>query len=612
MVFPGSPYLAALGSGVGVLVVLLVQPGGLAVLAGGAWRRLATRLSGVDPSSAAARGGSAGEVDGIADALAAAGFAPGPDRLIDHLEVEPGAGPASSPDRRPSSAGEAEQGAAPPDPGSSAVLVVDGLAVRRGPDLVLHGVSLHVARGECLALVGTNGAGKSTLLSAIAGGLRPMAGAVRIEGIDATGADPGRVAQLGVAVHPGARACFPDLTVAEHLRLVERTLRLEAAIDPADLHPRLQARLEVPAGALSGGERHLLAFALAALQRPRLLLVDELSLGLAPEVRGELVAELARFRDRGCAIVVVDQRLEHLAEVADRAMFLERGEIRYEGDVPGLLASPHLLRPVLAASDRTRGRGAAPAPARPGPAALEVEHVSVAYGEVPVLAGVSLQVDSGTVLGVIGGNGAGKTTLLDAIAGEVDHDGQVRLGGRDLAGASPAARAALGLGRSLQSGSGVDALTVAECLALAQDRWVRPRSLTAAALRIPAARIADTDVRLRAELLAADAGLLEWLDTPSGDLSTGLRRRLELHMAATHLPSVLLLDEPTSGVASAEIGGLADLVRSLAERGAAVVVVDHDHDFIAAVADQAIELVDGRVVASGAPTSSPTSARSRP
>lgn len=600
MVFSGSPYVAALGSGVGVLAVLLVQPGGLAVIAGRWWRTVAVRLAGVDPA-ALARGGSADRVTGIDDALAAAGPAPASDRLIARLEVELGdeaAGP------RPVSAMRSVGGTTAPehrvvDP----LLEVDHLVVRRGADLVLRDLTLHVGRGEAVALVGTNGAGKSTLLAAVAGGLRSRSGTVRIAGRDVTGAEPGAVAALGVAVHPGSQACFPDLTVDEHLRLAARALglRSDSGVDDLVLHPRLERRRHVEAGALSGGERHLLAFALAAMRRPDLLLVDELSLGLAPEVLAELVDELGRFRARGCTIVVVDQRLEHLAGTVDRAVFLERGEVRYDGPVAALLDEPRLLRPVLTPARRPlrRQRPQAVDPDRAALPVLEVEGVSVSYGAVEVLADVHLAVAAGTVVGLVGGNGAGKTTLLDAVAGAVEHTGQVRMANEDLSRCTPAARAARGLGRSFQAGSGLDALTVRECLALAQDRSMRPRSLLAAAVGVPAASVAETDAVLRAELLAADAGLLEWLDTPSGDLSTGLRRRLELHMASAHDPRVLLLDEPTSGVAVAEIPGIVDLVRRLAERGAAVLVVDHDHDFLAQAADRVVELVDGRITASG-------------
>jgi ABC-type branched-subunit amino acid transport system ATPase component/ABC-type branched-subunit amino acid transport system permease subunit len=601
MVFPGSPYVAALGSGVGVLAVLLVQPGGLAVILGRWWRSVAVRLAGTDPS-ATARGGSAGRFTGVADALAEAGFAPRSDAVIERLDLyeetdeAEHATAASAIDDAP-----AAHVVEPAGPGT--VLALDGLTVRRGADVVIRDLTLHVEAGECVALVGTNGAGKSTLLAAIAGGLRPRLGHVHIKGIGVTGAAPGVVASLGVAVHPGVQACFPDLTVAEHLRLAARYTERPSEQAIAEVYgdyPRLDERRHVPAGALSGGERHLLAFALASLRRPDLLLVDELSLGLAPDTLAELVVALSRFRATGCTVVVVDQRLHHLAEVADRAVFLERGEIRYDGPVAGLLADDRLLRPVLS-SGEPRATAAAPDELDPiaGPA-LEVEGVSVAYGEVPVLAGISLAVNAGSVVGLIGGNGAGKTTLLDAIAGSVDHGGTIRMDGADLAGRSPAARARRGLGRSFQAGSGLDALTVRECLALAQDRSFEPRSLAASVLAMPAATIAETDTLLRSELLAADAGLLEWRDTPSGDLSTGLRRRLELHMTAAHDPSVLLLDEPTSGVAAAEIPAIVSLVRLIAMRGAAVVVVDHDHDFIAQVADQVVELVEGRVAAAGA------------
>jgi len=598
MLFPDSPFVAALGSGVGVLVVLLLQPGGLAVVAGRWWHAAATSFAGLDPG-AATRGGSAGRIAGIDVALDLAGRSPHPDRLIRRLELD---WADAAGEDHPAPAVEERAGAAepvgPPAPIEGAVLEVTGLTVRRGRNVVLSDVSFGVRPGECVALVGTNGAGKSTLLAAIAGGLHPRAGTVQIGSRDVTGVDPGHMGALDVAVHPGASSCFPDLTVDEHLALVAAHLDAPPTLTPDEVyrrHPRLAARRHIPARALSGGERHLLGFVLAAMRSPSLLLVDELSLGLAADALEELLAQLAAFKEAGTSIVVVDQRLEHLAGIADRAIFLERGRIRFDGAVAALLADDRLLRPVLSAGSEPDGGGSrAPTTHTADVPPLEVRGVSVAYGSVEVLHDVTLSFPAGHVVGITGGNGAGKTTLLDAISGHVPHTGSVHLDGEDVSGCSPAVRAARGLGRSFQAGSGLDALSVVECLALAQDRGIAARSLVGAAIGLPGAAAADTDVRLRAELLAADSGLLEWLHSPSGDLSTGLRRRLELEMAAAHAPVVLLLDEPTSGIAAAEVDGIVALVRRVAARGAAVVVVDHDHDFVHRACDHVVTLADGR------------------
>lgn len=251
MLFAGSPYVAALGSGVGVLVVLVAQPGGLAVLAGRWWRRVAVRLAGTDPS-VMVRGGSAGRVAGVGPALVEAGRSPRPDRLIRRLELVARDGAAADPE--PAAAVDA---ATPPIAAVTdgeqrrAVLEVEHLAVHRGNDVVLRDVSLRVGAGECVAVVGTNGAGKSTLLGAIAGGLRARHGVVRVAGTDVTAADPRAVAALGVAVHPGAGACFADLTVDEHFTVAARYLTGRPGVPAGDLYrlyPRLAERRDVVAG----------------------------------------------------------------------------------------------------------------------------------------------------------------------------------------------------------------------------------------------------------------------------------------------------------------------------------------------------------------------------
>lgn len=233
----------------------------------------------------------------------------------------------------------------------SAALEVDQLEVRYGRLLILDRVSLAVARGEILALLGTNGAGKSTLLRAVSGVVPVRSGRVLVDGTDVTGFSPADLVRAGLAHLPGGRATFPGLSVWENLRVAcapvppsERAERIEAALGR---FPWLADRRDQLAGSLSGGQRQMLGLAMALLAQPRVLMVDELSLGLAPVVVDELLHALVGMRDEGCALVLVEQHIDLALDVADRAVFLERGSVRFEGPAADLRGRDDLLRAVL-------------------------------------------------------------------------------------------------------------------------------------------------------------------------------------------------------------------------------------------------------------------------
>jgi branched-chain amino acid transport system ATP-binding protein len=218
---------------------------------------------------------------------------------------------------------------------------------------VLFGVSLQVRAGEVLGLLGTNGAGKSTLLRVLSGLAPPSGGRVLLDGEDVTGVPAERMAALGVVQVPGGKAVFPDLSVAENLDVGsyllrrdrgERNARIEEALS---LFPRLQERWRLPAGNLSGGEQQQLALAKAMLLRPRLLCFDELSLGLAPVVVEGLLAAVREIRDRGTALVIVEQSLNIAVSVCERSVFLEKGEVKFEGHPGELLERGDLARSVF-------------------------------------------------------------------------------------------------------------------------------------------------------------------------------------------------------------------------------------------------------------------------
>ena len=237
--------------------------------------------------------------------------------------------------------------------GEVPVLQVRGLDAGYGPVQVLFGVDLDVREGEVLALLGTNGAGKSTLLRAVSGLLTPSRGVVRLDGRDVTFTDAPTRVGLGIVQVPGGKAVFPSLTVAENLLAGahrygwDRRTITARVDDVVELLPRLGERFEQSAGSLSGGEQQMLALGKALLLEPRVLLVDELSLGLAPVVVQDLLALVERLRERGVTMVLVEQSLNVALSVADRAVFMEKGQVRFTGPAAELLDRPDLARAVF-------------------------------------------------------------------------------------------------------------------------------------------------------------------------------------------------------------------------------------------------------------------------
>jgi ABC-type branched-subunit amino acid transport system ATPase component len=248
---------------------------------------------------------------------------------------------------------------------SSYALEVRHLDFAYGTRQVLFDVSLRVDDGEVAALLGTNGAGKSTLLRAVAGLDHPLAGAIRLWGRDTTYLEAEQILPLGVAMLPGGKMTFPSLTVAENLRVAGHRLRrqrarLRAATDEVmELFPVLAERRDQRAGTLSGGEQQMLALGRVLLTRPRLVLIDELTLGLAPMIVEGLLAIVRRINEEGSTVLLVEQSVNLALSLADHAVFLERGEVRFDGRTRDLLRRDDLLRPVFLASDSSAGDSSA-------------------------------------------------------------------------------------------------------------------------------------------------------------------------------------------------------------------------------------------------------------
>ncbi len=218
---------------------------------------------------------------------------------------------------------------------------------------VLFGVDFTVDDGEMVALLGTNGAGKSTLLKVISGIGLPTRGSVRFRGADITFLDAERRVGLGITQIPGGRAVFKPLSVVDNLRSFAYTLgrdsrSIDAAIERCfDVFPRLAERRNQKAVTLSGGEQQMLGLSKAFILEPRLLLIDELSLGLAPVIVGQLLEMVKTINAEGTAVVLVEQSVNIALSVVDHAYFMEKGEIRFDGSSDDLLAREDLLRAVF-------------------------------------------------------------------------------------------------------------------------------------------------------------------------------------------------------------------------------------------------------------------------
>ena len=232
------------------------------------------------------------------------------------------------------------------------LLRVEGLNVAYGDVQVLWDVSLEIRAGEIVALVGSNGAGKSTLLSTISGLLKPQSGRVTFEGQQIAGAGTQRIVDLGIAHVPEGRRLFPAMSVRDQLMLGAFRRNDRAAVRAdlehvLDLFPRVKERLGATAATLSGGEQQMCAIGRALMARPRLLMVDELSLGLAPVVVESLMDILTQVNRDGMTVLMVEQDVQTALEVATRGYVLETGHITLSGSSDDLLGDPRVRQAYL-------------------------------------------------------------------------------------------------------------------------------------------------------------------------------------------------------------------------------------------------------------------------
>jgi branched-chain amino acid transport system ATP-binding protein len=222
------------------------------------------------------------------------------------------------------------------------ILQVDDLTVRYGRAVALRGVSLRVERGQLATVIGSNGAGKSSLLGSVAGVVRAQGGRVHFAGDEVLGTSPERIARRGLSLVPEGRRIFASLSVEENLKLgaVSRPEAIGSGLDAQfERFPVLRRYRETPAGKLSGGEQQQLAIARALISQPRLLLLDEPSLGLAPRLVAQVFEILGELRSEGVTMLLVEQNARRALEIADVGYVLQGGQVQESGNAAELLAS---------------------------------------------------------------------------------------------------------------------------------------------------------------------------------------------------------------------------------------------------------------------------------
>ena len=289
---------------------------------------------------------------------------------------------------------------------------------------------------------------------------------------------------------------------------------------------------------------------------------------------------------------------------------MERGTIRFTGPTAELLNRPDLLRSVFltdiavpASSLAGSITAGAPADAEADRPALEVAGLGRSFGGNRAVNDVSFSIAKGEIVGMIGPNGAGKTTLFDLISGQIAADGgRVVLDGHEIGSESAAVRARRGLGRSFQDARLFPDMTVTETMAVSLERWTTQRSVLAAALRLPTVFDDEERTRNRVDELIDVMNLGDYRNSFIRELSTGTRRIVDLACLVAHRPTVVLLDEPSSGIAQREVEALAPvLLRLRDEMGASLLVIEHDLPLISSIADRLIALDQGEVISVGAP-----------
>ena len=457
-------------------------------------------------------------------------------------------------------------------------LDVRGLTIAFGGVKAASDVSLVAAPGKVTSLIGPNGAGKTTVLNMLSGFYRPAAGSIAIGGQEIAGQAAWRIARAGIARTYQTTQLFSSMTVAENLGIAGGGEALLAFVG-------YRGELDARAADLPHVDKRLVEIARALATRPAVLLLDEPAAGLAREAKADLAKLLRRIADTGVAVVLVEHDMPVVMGISDTVIVLDAGVVIAAG-APAQVQRDPAVRKAYLGEEAARPVGARTA--RPaGEPYLEVGKLHAGYGAEPVLKGVDLQVREREVVAVLGANGAGKSTLMRAIAGLLRPvSGAIAFGGEEVARLPAHRIAALGVAL------------------VPEGRQVFPELSVQHNLELGAyTRGARTDKQISADmaaLLERFPRLRERLQQRAGLLSGGEQQMLALARGLMARPKLLLLDEPSLGLAPAVINDLFAALDRLRLESATILLVDQMAGLALGLADRAYVIEGGRIVAAGA------------
>jgi ABC-type branched-subunit amino acid transport system ATPase component len=418
------------------------------------------------------------------------------------------------------------------------LLDVQGLTKRFGGLVAANAITFQIRPGEILGLIGPNGSGKSTVMQVIMGIHRPNAGAVRVAGVDVAGWPTHRIARQGVGIVFQHSRPLQRQTVLENIMLgllPDKLLKLAASRHVRDKARDIAERVGLAGvlnrkpGTLAFADLRRMELAKAIARDPRVVLVDEPFAGLAAGEADAFARLIADFRSDGRAVLLVDHNVKSIAALADRVFAMYLGERIAEGTADEVTRDPTVRRVYLGGGIEIARRPARPARSTP---LLQVEGVSVLYGKAQALDRVSLHVDEGEFVSVVGLNGAGKTSLFRAISGLVPYQGRISWNGQELRSRSPAAIARGGVVQCPETRELFGEMSVRENLDLAGQH------LTGAEAARQLAWLYDLFPRLR-----------EREGQTARTMSGGEQQMLAIARALMMRPQLLILDEPTLGLA---------------------------------------------------------------
>ena len=506
-------------------------------------------------------------------------------------------------DPRPARAGDFDVAAFLADPATGKALSVDGLTVSFGGVVAVDEVSLRADPGAVTSIIGPNGAGKTSVLNLVCGYLRPEAGSVRLGDHELTGLAAQSIARAGIARTYQTTQLFENLSVRENLEIALRRGRLGSigatgsgpagggSDTPGGAAEALLAFVGYAgpvaqlAGALPHVDKRLVEIARALAIRPAVLLLDEPAAGLGHQDTRDLGSLLRRIADSGIAVVIVEHDMSLVMEISDQVYVLDAGTCIADGPPARVRTDPGVREAYLGTRDFASGHRTRAAAVRDDPV-LEVSGLTAGYGAAPVLEDIELFLRDGEMAAVLGANGAGKSTLMRTVTGlHRAEGGSVRLAGRDITSftANRAARAGLML--------------------VPEGRQVFPELSVVDNIRLGAYTRRDFDDRAEVEaMLDRFPQLRARAARRAGLLSGGEQQMLAIARGLVGRPKVLLLDEPSLGLAPALIDELFDVLVELRDEGISILLVDQMAGLALSVADRGYILESGRVVHEGTTT----------